>query len=94
MAVTGTNTGILQLTAEGDSIDGAIIIGSVRWIGTSTGAAADVCKLTYNSGKPLFNSIANGANFVDGWVYNSKWISTLTVASLSSGLIHVMEEIR
>lgn len=94
MAVTGTNTGVWQLTQEGDSIDGTMIIEGVRWIGTSTGAAADVCKITYNSGKPLFNSIANGANFVDAWIMNSKWISTLTVASLSSGLVHVYEAVR
>ena len=94
MAVTGTSTGVYQLTAAGDSIDGRIIIGSIRWITTTTGAAGDVCQVTDGSGNPIFNSIANGADFVDGWVFNHKSLSTFTVASLSSGLIHLYEEVR
>lgn len=82
------------MTAEADSIDGQMSIESIRWVTTTTGAAGDVCKLTYNGGKPLFCSIANGADFVDGWVMNQKWISTLTLASLSSGLVHVYTGVR
>ena len=95
MAVTGTSTGVYQLTAEGDVIDdGLLSIGSIRWITTTTGAAGNVCKITYNSGKPLFCSIANGADFVDGWVLNRKGVATLTLASLSSGLVHIYTEIQ
>lgn len=92
MAVTGTGTGVYQLTAEGDSIDGILISNGIRWITTTTGAAGNVCKITNGSGDPVFNSIANGADFVDAWMFNKKIISTLTLASLSAGLVHVYEE--
>jgi len=37
----------------------------------------------------IFEAEADGANFTDGWVFESKWASGITVASLDSGVLNI-----
>ena len=87
MAVSGTGTGILNFTASGDMATGPMIIDSVRWIGAT--ATAQQCLVTDFKGNVLFASIADGANFIDGWVFDQKWVDGIEMSSLNSGQVQM-----
>lgn len=88
MAVSGTGTGVLKFTASGDTIEGIFILDSLRWIGA--GAAGDRCSLADSaSGLPIFESEADGANFIDGWVFGHQWVNGITIATMESGALNV-----
>ena len=87
MAVSGTDTGVLTMSANGDAYPFVSILVSCRWVGA--GAAGDQCLLTDTSGETLFFSEANGANYTDGWAFDRKWVSGLVVATMDSGTLQV-----
>lgn len=87
MAVTGTNTGVVNFSASNDSITGVNILSSLRWVGAGT--ASDKCLVTDGSGNVIFVSEADGANFIDGWVFDHKWVNGLIVSSMNSGSLQV-----
>lgn len=83
MAVTGTGTGIYDFSASNDALATIVIMDSCRWVGAS--AAADMCLVTDGSGNVLFKSEADGANFIDGWVFDYKWANGVIISSMNSG---------
>jgi hypothetical protein len=83
MAVTGIDTNVFQVTSSTDVIDRHMIISSCRWIGATT--AGHTCEVTDLGGNPLFRSEANGANFIDGWVFNRKSVDGIMFSSMQSG---------
>ena len=83
MAVTGTGTMVLNFSASGDAFNGFHFWESCRWIGAT--AAGHVCRIEDLSGHLVFLSIADGANFVDGWVFAGKSTNGITIASMNSG---------
>ncbi len=87
MAVTGTGTNVLHITSSTDVVSTASVfrIASIRWVGAT--AAGHTCVVTDGAGNPLFSSIANGANFVDGWVFDHKTVAGLVLTTMASGAI-------
>ena len=86
MAVTGYNVQVLKMTAALDAQVGRLHIGMIRWI--NGGAANDEFELTNTSGDVLFNSIADGANFIDLHPLY-KWVDGVIVSKLSSGTVFI-----
>ena len=87
MAVTGTGTGVLKFTASGDAVTDIYVLGSCRWIGATT--AGHRCQMTDTAGNVIFESEADGANFIDGWVFESKWANGITMATMQSGAFNL-----
>ena len=89
MAITGSGTGIFNFTASGDILTTLVIMDSCRWVGAS--AAGHLCHVTDSAGNTLFRSEADGANFVDGWVFDKKWTNGVVMASMNSGTFQLYE---
>jgi hypothetical protein len=89
MAVTGTGTGVWNLTASGDQITTLFIMDSCRWVGAT--AAGDKCLFTNLNGDIVWRSEADGPNFVDGWVFDSKWMNGAVMSSMNSGTMQIYE---
>ena len=87
MAVTGTGTGIFQMTASGDGVASTNILVSCRWVGATT--AGHQCQLQDSNGEVIFFSEANGANFTDGWAFDRKWVPGVTLATMDSGTFYL-----
>ena len=88
MAVTGTGTGVYTFTASGDSMAGICIADSLRWIGAT--ASGQVCLITDTAGHQIFYSEADGARFIDGWVFpRNTWVNGIVAASMNSGRLQV-----
>ena len=87
MAVTGTGTGILHITSSTDVVasTNVMILSSLRWVGAT--AATHTCVITDGAGNVIFSSVANAANFVDGWVFDSKWIAGIAFSAMGSGAV-------
>lgn len=87
MAVTGTDTGVLNFSASTDSYAGVCILSSLRWVGATT--AGHKCRITDGASNVLFTSEADGANFIDGWVFDKKWANGIYIASMNSGAVQI-----
>ena len=89
MAVTGTGTGVLTITSSTDAIPSStvMVLSSLRWAGAT--AAGHSCEVTDAAGNVIFYSVANAANFVDGWVFDNKWVAGLALTTMSSGELQV-----
>lgn len=87
MAVTGTDTGVVNFSAAADSITGVNILSSLRWVGAT--AAGDVCQIHDGQGHLIFSSEADGANFIDGWVFDHKWVSGIVITTMDSGSVQI-----
>jgi hypothetical protein len=87
MAVTGSGTGVINFSASNDSIVGVNILSSLRWVGATT--AGHLCVVTDAAGNVIFTSEADGANFIDGWVFDHKWVNGITIASMNSGALQI-----
>ena len=89
MAITGTGTNILHITSSTDVVSSTtvMLLSSMRWVGAT--AAGHTCTVTDGAGNPLFSSVANAANFVDGWVFDSKWIAGLILSAMDTGALDV-----
>lgn len=87
MAVTGTGTGVIHITSSTDVLSTAnvYVLSSLRWVGAT--AATHQCIVTDGAGNVIFSSIANGANYVDGWVFDNKWIAGLAFTTMASGAV-------
>ena len=86
MAVTGFNVQVLKMTAALDAQVGRLHIGMIRWI---NGAAADdECEITDIAGNVLFNSIADGANFIDLHPLY-KWVDGVILSKRDSGTVFI-----
>lgn len=86
MAVTGFNVNVLKMTAAADAQTGMLHVGYIRWI--NGGAADDECEITNTAGDILFNSIADGANFIDLHPL-FQWVNGVIVSTLSSGTVFI-----
>ena len=87
MAVTGTGTGVINFSASTDSIVDVNIISSLRWVGATT--AGHLCRITDGAGNVIFTSEADGANFIDGWVFERKWVNGIIISSMNSGAVQI-----
>lgn len=87
MAVTGTSTGILTMTASNDMATGPFVMVSCRWTGGTT--AGHMCRLQDLKGNDLFIGQANGADYTDGWAFDRKWVDGVSVGSMNSGVLQV-----
>lgn len=83
MAVTGIETGIFEITSSTDVVSRVMNLSSCRWVGAT--AAGDICYVTDSGGNPIFYSEANGANFVDGWVFGFKVVGGLVFSTEKGG---------
>ena len=89
MAVTGTGTGILHITSSTDVVatSTVMILSSLRWVGATT--ATHSCIITDGAGNVIFSSVANAANFVDGWVFDGKWVGGIAFDAMDSGAVDI-----
>lgn len=62
MAVTNA-IGIIKMTAAADAVTGKMKIDFIRWVGATTAGHSLVLKDT--AGNTIFESVADGANFID-----------------------------
>lgn len=85
MAVTGIETNIFDVSSSTDVVTRHMNLASLRWEGATT--AGHACIITDLTGNPLFRSHANGANFVDGWVFGKKSVDGIVFVSLDSGVV-------
>ena len=86
MAFSGFNIQILKSTTALDAQTGMLHVGYIRWI---NGAAADdECEVTDTAGNVLFNSIADGANFIDLHPL-FKWVNGVIISTLDSGTVFI-----
>ena len=87
MAVTGTGTRVLTITSSTDALSTGTVylVDSIRWVGAT--AAGHSCEVCDGAGNVIFYSVANAANFVDGWVFDEKWIDGLEFTTMSSGQV-------
>ena len=87
MAVTGEDGGTMIFTASGDVTTKSFILDSIRWVGAGT--AGDTLVIKNSDGYEVFKSVANGANFIDGWIWKRQWMEGLTVTTMTSGTLYV-----
>jgi len=85
MAVTGSLTNIIEFTAAADAVTGLKLLVSIRWSGATT--AGHQCVVSDSAGNVVFRSEANGANFIDGWVFDRKTVDGLVITTLGSGTV-------
>jgi hypothetical protein len=86
MAVTGEGFGIIKFTAASDASSGRKIVTYARWIGGTT--AGHSCILKDGNGNVLFESEADGANFLD-LMPIFRAVDGLDVDTLDSGSLYV-----
>lgn len=86
MAVSGANTSVIKFSAASDAITGRIKIRTIRWVGATT--AGHTLQITDTNGNIIFESEADGANFID--VHPMYEIfDGITVSTMSSGDFYV-----
>lgn len=85
MVNPGLDSNIIEITSSTDVVTGQMILASCRWVGATT--ANHGCVWTDLDGKPIFKSFANGANFIDGWVFPRKMVNGLKSTQMDSGTI-------
>jgi hypothetical protein len=84
MAITGTNP--LTFTDPADVLTREINPASLRWTGATT--TGHKCVVTDLDGGILFESEANGAHFIDGWVFpRGQVVNGIMFTFLESGHI-------
>lgn len=81
-----------SLDTAGDTLE-KIYIDYVKWVGTSTCAAGNVCLLKdanarADSGGRIFSSIANGANFMD-IQYIGKYFDKIILNTIDNGVLFI-----
>jgi len=87
MSVTNEEGSPVIFTASGDVSTKSFIMDSLRWVGA--GAAGDACVVKDGNGAEVFKSQANGANFIDGWVWKRKWMHGVEVSTMTSGTLYI-----
>lgn len=80
MAVTGSGINNFCMTASGDSLIGNFFIRNVRSI-LSGGAAGNSVLLVDAQNSVIFRTIADAANFIDGWAI-MKEVNGIALAAL------------
>jgi hypothetical protein len=83
MAVIGIETNIFMITSSTDVITRHMNLASVRWVGATT--AGDIVYVTDLGGNPIFDSVASGARFIDGWVFGRKTVDGLMFSTVLGG---------
>lgn len=86
MAVTGFNVNILKMTAAADAQTGRLHIDYIKWVGATT--ASHTLSVTNTAGAIIFESEADGANFIDLHPMD-KWVNGVIVATMDSGTLYV-----
>ena len=88
MAVTGNAIGILKMTASADAVLGKMKIDFIRWVGATT--AGHSCILKDTAGNVLFESEADGANFID--VHSLPLVvDGIDVDTMDSGTLYIYQ---
>lgn len=86
MAVTGEVFGIAKMTAALDAITSKVRISWLRWVGATT--AGHALSVTDTAGNVIWESEADGANFIDMFpVY--KIVTGVKAATMDSGTLYV-----
>lgn len=88
MAVTGFVRGVVKMTAQGDEIlNTRMYITMLRWISKDAVADHDM-SLTDGSGNVLWESVADGADFIDAHPL-FKRVDGIIAATLDSGELYI-----
>lgn len=87
MAVSGEDSNTMIFTASGDVTTRTFIMDSLRWVGGAS--AGDQLVVQDGDGNEIFKSLANGSNFIDGWVWSRKYMGGLSVNKMTSGTLYV-----
>lgn len=90
MAVSGRDKGFVSVTAAETITTERVNLISVRWV-SSAATAADQCVLTDTDGTVLFESFAEGANWVDIH-YIDRIVEGLKTTVLESGTLYLYWE--
>jgi hypothetical protein len=63
MAITGLDKQVARMDAVSDEIQGKVFLKHLRWVGASTSGHTLI--VTDNDGSVLWESIADGSNYID-----------------------------
>lgn len=86
MAVTGQSIGIIRMSAAADAVTGKMKIDYIRWVGGTT--AGHQCILKDTDGNTLFDSVADGAHFVDVHAI-PMIVDGIDLDTLDSGILYI-----
>ncbi len=87
MAVTGFVRGVVKMTAQADAQPTRMFVTMLRWV--SKGAVSgDDMSLTDTAGNVLWESVADGTNFIDAHPL-FKHIDGVIAATLDSGELYI-----
>lgn len=87
--ITGHKLGIYRFDSEHDGIDGRLYVTYVRWV--DAGAAGQQCILREgadSSGTIVFDSIADGDNFLDVMKVG-RWLNGIYLDTMDAGVLYV-----
>jgi len=85
MAVTGEVRGVVKMTAAADAITGRKFVTMLRWVNAT--AADQELSVTDTTGNVLWESVADGANFIDAHPL-FKMVDGIIVATMGSGTFY------
>lgn len=86
MAITGLGRGVVKFDAQGDAIVGKRRVKHLRWVAHDS-VADEALNVTDEAGFPLFESIADGANFID-IIPLYRWVDGITVVTMAHGFLY------
>lgn len=86
MAVTGEDKGRIKMTEAADTTDSTLFVKYLRWVGATTAGHSLV--VNDEDGDAIFESAAEGANFIDVHPLFSI-VRGITVATMGSGTLYV-----
>lgn len=86
MAVTGELIGIIKMTAAADAVTGKMKIDYIRWVGGTT--AGHQCILHDTAGNTIFESVADGDNFIDVHAV-PKVVDGIDLDTMGSGTLYI-----
>jgi len=86
MAITGLGRNVIKFTVQGDSLVGKRKVKHLRWV-AATAVADEVLNITDGDGFPLFESIADGANFID-IIPLYRWVDGIIIVAMTHGFVY------
>lgn len=86
MAFSGTKN-VKVTSTESDALTGVLHVKSLRWVSVSAAAGHKV-EVEDSDGNVIFESVADGANFVDSVDIDEK-VNGVVVSDLDSGSLYV-----
>ena len=86
MAITGIGRSVIKFTAQADALTGKRKVKHLRWVAADA-VANETLNITDGDGLPLFESIADGANFID-IIPLYRWVDGIIVATMAHGFLY------